>query len=343
MKTLSKLIQIVTLGLFLPVLAYAGFSGGGGGGGGSTPIATTSSVGTVQPDGVTALITASGVLSTPIIPISGTPAIGNVASVITTSPLAMQWGTAGMTYPGAGIANSTGSAWGTSYTAGSGASNVPVLDASGNLALNNWTLNFAAGSGTYPTTFGCTGSGTTTNAGLCFGVSSSGNGAIWATANGGNTSSNTVFSSNNAGTTINSTTNTAMATANIARLSVTLTQVLNHNGVWQGFTLPTVTTTNCGGVAIASLTATGTHSINIVIGTSPTTSTCVINMSSTATHGWVCGGHLITAGYATHSFEIARSGVLSTTTLTLAKYNTTTGAAANFSTSDELDLSCGGV
>lgn len=29
MKTLSKLIQIVTLGLFLPVLAYAGFSGGG--------------------------------------------------------------------------------------------------------------------------------------------------------------------------------------------------------------------------------------------------------------------------------------------------------------------------
>ena len=78
MKTLSKLIQIVTLGLFLPVLAYAGFSGGGGGGG-TTPIATTSSVGTVQPDGVTALITASGVLSTPIIPISGTFATNTIA------------------------------------------------------------------------------------------------------------------------------------------------------------------------------------------------------------------------------------------------------------------------
>ena len=37
MKTLSKLIQIVTLGLFLPVLAYAGFSGGGGGGSYITP------------------------------------------------------------------------------------------------------------------------------------------------------------------------------------------------------------------------------------------------------------------------------------------------------------------
>ena len=344
MKTLSKLIQIVALGLFLPVLAYAGFSGGGGGGGGTTPIATTSSVGTVQPDGVTALITASGVLSTPIIPISGTPAIGNVASVITTSPLAMQWGTAGMTYPGAGIVNSTGSAWGTSYTAGSGASNVPVLDASGNLALNNWTLNFAAGSGTYPTVYGSVGSGNTVNAGWWFGVGDTGYSCLWTTgivASGTNCNIET----NGANTAVGGTTSVGLSVSNVSVFNVTNALINTRYGVWNGVELPTVTTTNCGGVAIASLTATGTHNINIVLGTTPTTSTCVITMNATATHGWICTGGLVTSGFASAAYHIERSAALSTTTFTLTKYNNSGGGNApiNFSTADELDLSCGGV
>lgn len=64
MKTIRKLIQIVTLGLFLPVLAYAGFSGGGGGGGSYTlPAATTSALGGIISDGATVLVNASGVIS----------------------------------------------------------------------------------------------------------------------------------------------------------------------------------------------------------------------------------------------------------------------------------------
>ena len=38
-----------------------------------------------------------------------------------------------MTYPGAGVANSTGSAWGTSYTVGTAANNLVQLDSSGKL------------------------------------------------------------------------------------------------------------------------------------------------------------------------------------------------------------------
>ncbi len=40
---------------------------------------------------------------------------------------------AGMTYPGAGVANSTGSAWGTSYTVGTAANNLVQLNGSGQL------------------------------------------------------------------------------------------------------------------------------------------------------------------------------------------------------------------
>jgi hypothetical protein len=42
-------------------------------------------------------------------------------------------GEGGMTYPGAGIPNSTGSAWGTSYTVGTGANNLVQLNASAQL------------------------------------------------------------------------------------------------------------------------------------------------------------------------------------------------------------------
>ena len=42
-----------------------------------------------------------------------------------------------MIYPGAGIVNSTGSAWGTSYTAGTGANNLVQLDSSARLSLTD--------------------------------------------------------------------------------------------------------------------------------------------------------------------------------------------------------------
>ena len=47
-----------------------------------------------------------------------------------------------MVYPGAGVANSTGSAWGTSYTVGVGASNLPQLDSAGGLPIGGTSSNF---------------------------------------------------------------------------------------------------------------------------------------------------------------------------------------------------------
>ncbi len=80
MKTIAKLIQIVVIGLFLPVVAWAGFSGGGGGGGSYTlPVATTSTLGGIISDGSTVLVNASGVISTPVLPISGTFATNTLA------------------------------------------------------------------------------------------------------------------------------------------------------------------------------------------------------------------------------------------------------------------------
>src|SRR5208283_915490 len=53
----------------------------------------------------------------------------------------------GMTYPGAGIPNSTGSAWGTSYTVGSTGSDIPQLSG-GVLLASEIPNNVANTSGT---------------------------------------------------------------------------------------------------------------------------------------------------------------------------------------------------
>jgi hypothetical protein len=49
----------------------------------------------------------------------------------------------GMVYPGTGVPNSTGSAWGTSYAVGSAANNIPQLDSNGKLTED--TIGTAAG------------------------------------------------------------------------------------------------------------------------------------------------------------------------------------------------------
>jgi hypothetical protein len=48
----------------------------------------------------------------------------------------------GMAYPGPGVPNSTGSAWGTSYTVGAGANNLVQRDGSGNIAANSLAVAY---------------------------------------------------------------------------------------------------------------------------------------------------------------------------------------------------------
>lgn len=72
-------------------------------------------------------------------PPSGTPSVGTITGLFTgEGDYLKSDGTKGtpsgsMTYPGAGVPNSTGSAWGTSYTVGTSANNLVQLDATGKL------------------------------------------------------------------------------------------------------------------------------------------------------------------------------------------------------------------
>lgn len=74
----------------------------------------------------------------------------------------------GMVYPGAGIANSTGTAWGTSYTVGTGANNIPQLDGAGKLQASILPAPGAS-------TLGGVKSGAAGSHQFCTGVDTSGN------------------------------------------------------------------------------------------------------------------------------------------------------------------------
>lgn len=55
------------------------------------------------------------------------------------------FGGGSMVYPGAGIPNSTGSAWGTSYTQGIAAGNIPAVGSGGSLAVSSFLATDGAG------------------------------------------------------------------------------------------------------------------------------------------------------------------------------------------------------
>jgi hypothetical protein len=94
--------------------------------------------------------------------LSGTPTAPTATAGTNTTQLATTQfvttavaGAGGMVYPGAGVANSTGSAWGTSYTVGTGANNLLQLNASSQLPAVNASLLTSLnasnlGSGTVP-------------------------------------------------------------------------------------------------------------------------------------------------------------------------------------------------
>jgi hypothetical protein len=79
--------------------------------------------------------------------LSGTPTAPTATAGTNTTQLATTQfvttavaGAGGMVYPGAGVANSTGSAWGTSYTVGTGANNLLQLNASSQIPAVNASL-----------------------------------------------------------------------------------------------------------------------------------------------------------------------------------------------------------
>lgn len=84
--------------------------------------------------------------------ITGTPSITNYILSATGTGNACAWGPptggGGMVFPGAGIGNSTGSAWGTSFIAGTTANNLLQLDSSGNIGIAGKVSSGAGGSAT---------------------------------------------------------------------------------------------------------------------------------------------------------------------------------------------------
>ena len=98
-------------------------------GAGSTPVA----IGTGQVSGLNSTAW-TGIPATINGLISGGTNVTITGSGTSGSPYVINSsGGGGMTYPGAGVANSTGSAWGTSYTVGTGANNLVQLNGSSQL------------------------------------------------------------------------------------------------------------------------------------------------------------------------------------------------------------------
>jgi len=83
-------------------------------------------------------------------------------------------GGGGMVYPGAGLANSTGSAWGTSYTVGNAANNIPQLTSAAALSLTGAVIVALNSSATVPQQHVIEGS-TNTNQQLLIGYNTSSN------------------------------------------------------------------------------------------------------------------------------------------------------------------------
>jgi hypothetical protein len=87
---------------------------------------------------VTAFLTASSYVSTPSLYVTGIAIgdclqVGALNVIVGVSGGCTGGGGGGMVYPGAGVPNSSGSAWGTSYTVGVGANRLVQLDGSGNM------------------------------------------------------------------------------------------------------------------------------------------------------------------------------------------------------------------
>lgn len=135
---------------------------------------------------------------------------GNSGKYLTTDGTTTSWGTVSgggsMTYPGAGIPLSTGSAWGTSYPT-TGATSVVLRDSSQNVSANSFLSNFtnvaAAGTTTTLTVSSSTKYVVTGSGGQTYQLPSGttlANGAVFSFNN--NQSSGAVTVTNNASTTI---------------------------------------------------------------------------------------------------------------------------------------------
>jgi len=79
------------------------------------------------------------------------PMGGNSGKFLTTDGTVSSWAAApGLTYPAAGVANSTGTSWGSSYTVGAAANNLVQLNASGQLPAVSGALLTNLPGATYP-------------------------------------------------------------------------------------------------------------------------------------------------------------------------------------------------
>ena len=207
---------------------------------------------------------------------------------------------ASATYPGAGIANSTGTAWGTSYGT-SGATSVVLRDANVNASANTFFSGFSnvAAAGTTTTltvssvyNWVVTGSGGQTY--QLPDATTLPNGAIYTFNN--NQSSGTIVVKNNSSTTIatiqsggfvevlllsNATTAGSWDTHNQAPASVSWsTNTLDYSGsitsaTWNGATVAV----NRGGTGVTTSTGTG----SVVLSTSPTLVTPILGTPTSVT------------------------------------------------------------
>jgi hypothetical protein len=93
----------------------------GGPAGATGPVGPAGAAGPVGPAGATGLVGPAG----PTGPVGPTGTAGPAGPTV---------------YPGNGIANSTGTSWGTSYRVGNGPNDLPQLDANGSLSVGNTVL-----------------------------------------------------------------------------------------------------------------------------------------------------------------------------------------------------------
>ena len=229
---------------------------------------------------------------------------GNAGKYLTTDGTTTSWGTVsgggGMTYPGAGIPLSTGTAWGSSYPT-TGATSVVLRDSSQNVSANSFLSTFtnvaAAGSTTTLTVSSSTRYTVTGSGGQTYQLPNAttlANGAVFSFNN--NQSSGAITVTNNSSTTIatiqsggfveitllsNATAAGSWDTHVQAPSSVSWsTNTFDYAGsitsaTWNGATIAV----NRGGTGVTTSTGSG----NVVLSTSPTLVTPVLGTPTSVT------------------------------------------------------------
>lgn len=295
-------------------------AGGGGGSGTVTSVAVSG--------GTTGLTTSGGPITTSgTITLAGTLAVANGGTGTTTPALVAgtnvtitgTWpnqtinssGGGSMTYPGAGIANSTGSAWGTSYST-TGTGTVLALATSPTLvtpALGTPTSgDFSTGTFTWPT-FNQNTSGTAAGLSATLAVTSGGTGQTTYTDGQlliGNTTGNTLTKATlTAGTGVTITNGSGAITINATGTGGTVTSVaaltLGTTGTDVSSTVATGTTTPVITLNLPSASATNRGAL-----TAADWTTFNSKGSGTVTSvGWTGGIVSVATGTTTPAFTIA--------------------------------------